>query len=307
MQDAETIVQEPAGPAPRATCPNCQALISGPFCATCGQQQTNLNRPIWFLIGELLRDLFDLDSRVVRTLRSLLFQPGHLTREYFAGRRTRYTPPIRLYLIVSFLFFFVMPVLSNLVQLREAQSTTIEINEDIDAPVDGDFSGMTFDWLSESANQQLQNTMETQIEKALTLARDDPTQLYGELMDYMSGVMFFMLPLFAVFLKMTYLGSGIYYAEHLLLAVHNHCFLYLALITSALLDLSSIGPLGAAAGFADGLLLLWIPIYLFMSLRTVFDESFGLTTLKFLFLVICYAIIVSIGVSLAVIMGLFTL
>ena len=42
-----------------------------------------------------------------RTLSSLLLHPGHLTREYVAGRIVRYIPPFRLYLLCSVLCFLV--------------------------------------------------------------------------------------------------------------------------------------------------------------------------------------------------------
>ena len=50
-------------------------------------------------------DLTHADSRLWRTLAALLFKPGHLTREFLAGRRARYLPPVRLYLVLSVLFF----------------------------------------------------------------------------------------------------------------------------------------------------------------------------------------------------------
>lgn len=51
-------------------------------------------------------DVFlNLESRVWLSLRPLLFAPGRLTNEYIAGRRTRYLPPFRIYLVFSLLFF----------------------------------------------------------------------------------------------------------------------------------------------------------------------------------------------------------
>jgi hypothetical protein len=57
------------------------------------------------LVRDLVGDLADWDSRIWRTLRPLAFKPGWLTREYLLGRRTRYTPPFRMYLILSVAFF----------------------------------------------------------------------------------------------------------------------------------------------------------------------------------------------------------
>ena len=45
---------------------------------------------------------------MIRTLRTLFGRPGELTRQYLAGRRQHYTPPLRLYLVVSLLFFLTM-------------------------------------------------------------------------------------------------------------------------------------------------------------------------------------------------------
>ena len=45
------------------------------------------------------------DSRLWRTLAALLLRPGYLTREFLAGRRARYLPPVRLYLVISLVFF----------------------------------------------------------------------------------------------------------------------------------------------------------------------------------------------------------
>lgn len=49
----------------------------------------------------------NLDGKVALTVRDLLLHPGRLTREYLAGRRARYLPPVRLYLLASVAFFLV--------------------------------------------------------------------------------------------------------------------------------------------------------------------------------------------------------
>ena len=42
-----------------------------------------------------------------RTVRAL-FVPGKLTVEYFSGRRSLYLRPVRVFLILNILFFFVL-------------------------------------------------------------------------------------------------------------------------------------------------------------------------------------------------------
>jgi len=86
-------------------CKNCDARLEASFCPQCGQKDIDLERPVTELFSEMIRDAFDVDGRASRTLRTLICRPGVLTSEYLAGRRSRYSPPIRLYLVVSVLFF----------------------------------------------------------------------------------------------------------------------------------------------------------------------------------------------------------
>jgi len=50
-------------------------------------------------------DMTHLDGRLWHTLYLLLARPGQLTVDYFEDRRARYMPPVRLYLVLSLLFF----------------------------------------------------------------------------------------------------------------------------------------------------------------------------------------------------------
>lgn len=60
---------------------------------------------------DALDQIFSLDNTLLRTLATLIKSPGKLTQEYLMGRRVRYTFPLRLYLIVSFVYFFVTAVI----------------------------------------------------------------------------------------------------------------------------------------------------------------------------------------------------
>lgn len=94
-------------------CRNCGAALGGQYCAACGQRSRVRLISLWELIKEATGNLTDLDSRIWRTLRPLLFRPGLLTREYLAGRRARYIPPFRLYLILSVVFFVLASFADN--------------------------------------------------------------------------------------------------------------------------------------------------------------------------------------------------
>jgi hypothetical protein len=86
-------------------CKNCDTPLEASYCPQCGQRDIELDRPLPELLGEALRETLDVDGRAARTLWTLIRRPGVLTSEFLAGRRRRYSPPFRLYLISSLLFF----------------------------------------------------------------------------------------------------------------------------------------------------------------------------------------------------------
>ena len=91
-------------------CPNCGSDRPDRFCSHCGQNDRDYMRGLWSVVYEFFREMFELDSRLFRTLKSLLFRPGHLSSEFSRNRRATYMSPVRLYLFTSFLFFLVLSI-----------------------------------------------------------------------------------------------------------------------------------------------------------------------------------------------------
>jgi hypothetical protein len=88
-------------------CLNCGTELLGQYCGNCGQRARGRLISLWELLQDAFGDLFELDSRLWRTLIPLLARPGQLTRDYLEGRRARYMPPFRMYLVLSLIFFVV--------------------------------------------------------------------------------------------------------------------------------------------------------------------------------------------------------
>lgn len=99
---------------PEGVCANCETPLQGPVCHQCGQVDDYYHRPAHGLISDVLEGLAALDGRVVRTLPALLLRPGRITRAFLKGRRARYLPPFRLYIIASLVFFLLVPGVDNL-------------------------------------------------------------------------------------------------------------------------------------------------------------------------------------------------
>ena len=89
-------------------CENCGAEKQGLFCAVCGQNDRNYRRTIFPVIGEMLAETFETDSRLLVTARVLFTRPGFLSEEFSRNRRARYLSPFRLYLFTSIVFFFAL-------------------------------------------------------------------------------------------------------------------------------------------------------------------------------------------------------
>ena len=97
-----------APPPPFPYCENCGAPMAGPFCAQCGQAAIDYRRSFRHIIVDVLDSFLNWDSKFFATIGWLIARPWHLTNQFLAGRRVRYVHPLRLYLLVSILFFFVV-------------------------------------------------------------------------------------------------------------------------------------------------------------------------------------------------------
>jgi hypothetical protein len=123
------------------------------------------------------------------------------------------------------------------------------------------------------------------------LARE---RLLGELFAVLPQTMFFMLPLFAVLLKIAYLFRRRLYMEHLIVALHSHAFLFLALLLTIGLTLAraALAPhatwAAGALGWLEAALLLWMPTYLLLMQKRIYRQGWPMTVLKYLVVGYCY-------------------
>lgn len=82
-------------------CLNCQTHLEGPFCGKCGQPQAARLMPAREWLGDFFGTFFKLDSKLLRTMKKILFQPGQATLDFGAGHRVPYSGPAKVYIIVS--------------------------------------------------------------------------------------------------------------------------------------------------------------------------------------------------------------
>lgn len=107
------------------SCLNCHNKITknNRFCSSCGQATVNYHQSFFKTIKQFFHETLDIDGRLGRTLQLLLFSPGELSKHFSQGKRVSYSPPLRMYLIISLLFFLVL----SLIQTNATQENTIQV------------------------------------------------------------------------------------------------------------------------------------------------------------------------------------
>ena len=106
-------------------CLNCNASLKqhNKYCPVCGQSTLNLHQSFTSIAFQAIHEMLDIDGRLAKTLKMLLLFPGQLSKEYTQGRRISYSPPLRMYLVISLMFFVVI----SLIQTTSNQLDHIQV------------------------------------------------------------------------------------------------------------------------------------------------------------------------------------
>jgi hypothetical protein len=131
--------------------------------------------------------------------------------------------------------------------------------------------------------------------------QEDPDAFKDALLGAIPSTLFILLPVFALMLKILYVFKRRLYMEHLIVALHSHAFLCLALLlvllAKALQDWlgSGSGVLHSLFGWMQTLLWLWMPIYLLVMQKRVYAQRWLMTLSKYCVLGICYFMLLITG------------
>ena len=217
-------------------CRNCGAALQGRYCHACGQKAVSSEVSLNDLMHEGVHEFVHLDGKIFQTLKLLLFRPGELTVEFLQGRRARYIPPLRLYLICSLLFFALA---------AWTRSPFINIQ-------------LTKNDIADSAQRE---ATQQAIVARLEHLRDEMTHNTPR-------AMFVLMPVFGLLSWGCYRRSQPYYVPHLYYAIHFHAFVFLMFAIKE--GFSFGGRVGDAIG---GLFPLVIAPYHYLALRRVFGGT----------------------------------
>lgn len=291
---------------PHEPCRNCGDPTIGNYCPTCGQRKVEVRISMRRMLMEALEDQFSINSALPRTLGALFLRPGHLTREYVAGRIVRYIPPFRLYLVSSLIFFLSLSVLPVLKPAQDGELVVGALRVNM-----GDLEAGQVDSSAASAARQgagwlndvQVNTGSTALNRMLREKLDrlnamEPREAIGALLsestEHVPQLMFVLLPAFAVLLKVLYLRQQRFYVEHFVFALHLHAFAFLSFTVMLLADnevLSSV-------------LRAWLLVYTFVAMKRVYGQGWLKTVLKYGTLGVAYNVLMAFGAVLLLLLTL---
>ena len=342
------------GPHP-SNCENCATALQGPYCHACGQHGHNQLKSFRHALEEVLESFWHVDGRIFRTLRDLLL-PWRIINNYLGGQRVRYIPPLRIFVILSLVTFFVAHFAihseTGPVQFNDSDAnsisaaTTVEdvqrlrdqalagidkgATEDNNNPAfvkgvletarktvqaqadartrelqsakakglpvpppnpmaieipDGDDWNVTTQkvhvaWLPQFVNDALNNAVQRGAKNAKRFAKDR-SELFQAWIGSIPTALFFMVPFFALLLRVFYLFTPWTYLEHLVVALYSHAFLLLGSLVSFLLSLSLRALLGSGAVNAlISFLVMAMMVILLWTQKRVYRQGWMLTLVK---------------------------
>ena len=333
------------------SCSNCYSPLmnKADFCHKCGQKNITSRLTIKELFSQFFDNVFNLDSKIFRTLGAVLI-PGKLTNAFLSGQRRKYYHPIRLFLILIVISLAslnyqgdmssptnlkkeridklkerkrlmgvldkginsisektdqpsvleTLDTLSNTFYKKSGKRVdSININDAMKITDDFDFY-IALEDFGKYTPEEILDVYEVKgfykrlmVQQKIRMVEEE-TSFIPFLMGKVTWVVFFVLLLLSLVFKLLYFKSDFFYLEHLIFGIHLISFF---LIIMSILTLFSWGMMEELVP----LILISMAIYLFIAMRRVYKQSYFITSLKFILVLICYFFSFIFGVMLTVV------
>ena len=285
-------------------CLNCGSPLTGSYCSQCGQKNIPKRQTLGELFENFLGSFFSYESKFFRTLKYLLFKPGFLAIEYNAGRRESYYHPARMYVFISFVYFLLFFSLPENDKNSDRAGLKVETSDSTDKNFNFKLSSEEYSTIAEYDSIQatlpeserdgwfirkLQHRS-LQLNKKFKNNKRQFVSDFGE--SFASNtpkVLFFLLPVFALLLKLLYIRKDFFYSEHLVLSIYFYNFFFAAGIITLLIELiPNFDWFAVVTFFAIG-------IYFLIAMKSVYQQGWGKTVAKFLLLSLSFLVCLGLG------------
>lgn len=305
-------------------CLNCGNEVQGRFCSNCGQENVESRHSFHYLFTHFLEDLLHYDGSFWKTIKSLLFKPGKLTNEYLKGKRASYVAPVKLYIFIAFVAFFVPAVVSYFD--KESANELVKVNgNEAELAKQIKNSGVTYGFKDGFNNvksvaqlDSLQSVkpegkklnwveykiMKKNIELLEHGAEKDFREKFIEMLSKnFSKVLFVYMPIFAFLLWLFHGKKRWYYFDHGIFTLHYFSFLLILstffVLFEFITSLIGIVSISDILNFLAILVLMIYPFfYFFRAHSKVYGEKKWISRLKsfalFFLNIICMSIVATI-------------
>jgi len=222
-------------------CLNCGTELhsTDKFCPECGQQKTDLDLTFTHFVKEFLSNNFNLDSKIFRTLKILIFHPGKLSKEFLEGKRSSYVTPVRLYLIVSLVYFTVLSF-TNIGGVKinetgkEKDRIVFRLDETDSASVNELIAVDSISGTDTIVPSSFENFLKSKFKRLQS--KQGRKEFNAKLRNYISMGMFILIPLTALILLLLFYKNS-FYIQHLVFIIHLQTLMFIIFTFFNLLSL----------------------------------------------------------------------
>lgn len=279
-----------------AICPNCSAATAGNFCQHCSQETTLHPPSTREFLHEFIGHYVALEGKLWKSLWLLMCKPGRLTMAYIQGHRVRHVQPLRIYLTFSLIFFaFIKLSGVHFLESEEAPAPArVAVGQaaapaKVDAPLRIRSEGEDITDHVGVAADKLHHGWGDRVNKFLSLPKQEMgRQLKAKFFSVGPYALFALMPVFALLLKLLYVGTGRKFGAHLLFALHANAFAF------AMLALQIVIPSGW--GFLHVVLLAWMVVYLPLAMRHVYGGGWFVTLLRWAVLMLLHLLCIVLAI-----------
>lgn len=304
-------------------CLNCGTKLLDAFCQHCGQKDIAKRQTLDELLTNFISSFWSYEGKFFKTIKFLIIKPGFLATEYNAGKRESYYHPARMYVFISFVFFLLLSVLPNddlkksmvkadfsdeekkeavkdsIKSMVDSIKTVSKKNKKSDFTIIGDHKTRgSYDSAQAALAPEKRDGW---LMKNLTLRSIEINEKYNgkseefindfrdAFFDNFSKVLFWLLPFFALLLKLLYVRRDYFYSEHLVFSIYYYNFFYFA---GSLQVIVSALPVWEWASTFVGY---WIVLYLLFAMKRMYQQSWGKTILKYILFLFSFFILMGVG------------
>ena len=193
---------------------NCGALLSGAFCAACGQAKHDGHpTTMGHFVHDAIHEFVHLDGTIFRTLKALFFQPGRLREEYWSGHVVSWVRPIRIFLVAAALHLLVATGVGPL-----------NLQVLLDRRPDGQLNVSVGNGVRELARPG----------GNVAVSEEERKAFFEKFEHDYAAIRYVSVLLFALASWLLYRGHQRYFASHLIASLHLYSFWYLLAILVSL-------------------------------------------------------------------------